>query len=83
MKKAAVFPEPIRQRGFMTGGELTSLGNCNQIVMGLDCGDGVRLDRSGILIIAEANVLTHDGVKASIVELGCQRDLVQGSDLHS
>ena len=48
---------------------LTGLSNCDDIVSSEYSRDAVRLDRCRVLILAQLNVLAHDGVKTSIVKL--------------
>lgn len=38
-------------------------------MMGLDRRDRVRLDGSGNLVVAETDILAHDGVQTSVVKL--------------
>ena len=53
---------------------LTGLSNSNQVMMGQNSRDGIRLDRSGNIVTAQTDVLTHDGVQSSIIELRyCQQ----------
>jgi hypothetical protein len=50
-------------------GPLAGLRNSNNIVTSQDGGDAVGLNRSWELVLAQLDVLKHDGVKSSILEL--------------
>jgi hypothetical protein len=50
-------------------GRLAGLRNGDNIVTSQDGGDAVGLNRSWELVLAQLDVLKHDGVKSSILEL--------------
>lgn len=69
MKNAAVLPEPTPLVDSDSGRILTSLRNCNEIVVGHQSRNRVRLNGSRDTVATQTNVLTHDGVKTGVIEL--------------
>lgn len=51
-------------------GALTRLSDGNEVVPGEHGGDGVGLNRSWNVVSTQPDILTHDWVKPSVVELG-------------
>ena len=59
-------------KGFNAGEEvLTSLGDSNNVHALQNRRDGVCLNRCGLGVAAELDVLKHHRVKASVIELEC------------
>lgn len=48
---------------------LTSLRDGNDVVSGENRRDAVRLDGRRVLILTQLNILAHDGVETSVIEL--------------
>jgi hypothetical protein len=73
-----VLSHQARQNGEQVGRSLAraSLGDCNDIMSSEDGGKAVRLDWGGPLESAQEDVLEHDWVQASLLELFGVRQLV-------
>lgn len=73
IKKAAVFPEPVRVSAISPIAILdcgqTSLSNTNHVMTRDDSRDRVGLDGGRCIVTAEFDVFHEDGMDASIGEL--------------